>query len=183
MWLRARKAAQLTLMSSLWKMSASSGLSIRILGLSLPPRWALSEPWPMAALSLLVFPMTLFSSRLAQVYCEWDHVRLNWQLNRDLTAFERSNVFLVASVGELVAGSDLVIACSIMKTRIRMHWKFSLVVKIYFFFLWEKVLSCCWKAKVTALTVNSQCDRQKSNKACSQTCSTMSTDLYNWVNN
>lgn len=177
MWLRARKAAQLTLMSSLWKMSASSGLSIRILGLSLPPRWALSEPWPMAALSLLVFPMTLFSSRLAQGYCGWDHVRLNRQLNRDLTAFERSNVFLVASVGELVAGSDSVIPCSIMKTTIRMHWKFSLVVKMFLF------LSCSWKAKVTALTVNSECDRQKSSKACSQTCSAMRPDLYNWGNN
>lgn len=65
-------------------------------------------------------------------------MRSKWQLNRDLTAIERSNVFLVASVGELVAGSDLVIACSIMKTKIRMHSKFSLVVKMLLFFSYEK---------------------------------------------
>jgi len=52
----------LTLMSSPWNMSASSGLSIRILGRSpslvprLSRRWALS-PWPPTALSLLVFPI------------------------------------------------------------------------------------------------------------------------------
>lgn len=57
---------KLAFMSSPWKMSASSGLSMSILGLSpsfaprLSRRWAFS-PWPMAALSLLVFPMLTFA--------------------------------------------------------------------------------------------------------------------------
>lgn len=70
-----REQGDFTLMSSPWKISASSGLSIRIFGLSpslmprLSLRWAFS-PWPIAALSLLVFPMALSLSRLIQGHCK-----------------------------------------------------------------------------------------------------------------